>query len=522
MELIERDRFLNALLFQFERSSAGEGHCVFISGEAGIGKTSLTRAFCQKIKNRGKIFQGTCDALFSPRPLAPLYDILLQLKNDIPESNNEISDRSIFFSKVLYDLKNIGQPNVVIFEDIHWADEATLDFIKFFARRIIQLQTLFILTYRDNEIGAHHSLRHTLGHLSPDTFTRIQLPPLSRGAVEKLSEERGYKGEDVYSISGGNPFYVNEILASYSAGIPENIRDSVLSTYNRVDGLTKQIWNILSVLPNAFEISYLEKVEPYYREAVENCMDMKILVVENGLISFKHELFRRTIETSLSPLLRVELNKKILELFLENFKKNNQVERIIHHAKNANEYDLVVEYAPAAGRQAANLGAHIEASKLFLTAIEYYQGNDKNVLIQFYEAYAYECYLTGQIKEAIIYTTKVLIILQEQNDVERTGNTMRFLSRLWWFDGNKTKAEEFANKAIEVLKDQPFLKAKAMAFSNMSQLKMLAENAEACIFWGDKAIAIAQELNDEEILSHAFNNVGDVYMRNPETIQKGD
>lgn len=412
-------------------------------------------------------------------------------------------------------------PTLFFFEDIHWADEATLDFIKFLARRITQLQTLFILTYRDNEIGANHSLRHTLGHLSPDTFTRIQLPPLSRDAVEKLSEERGYKGEDVYSISGGNPFYVNEILASYSTGIPENIKDSVLSTYNRVDGLTKEIWNILSVLPNSFEINYLEKIEPYYGVAVGTCIDMKILVVENGLISFKHELFRRTIESSLSPLLRVELNKKILELFLESFKKNNQVERIIHHAKNANEYDLVVEYAPAAARQAAQLGAHIEAAKLFLTAIEYYQGNDKQVLIEFYDAYAYECYLTGQIKEAIIYTSKSLAILQEQNNMERTGNTMRFLSRLWWFDGNKTKAEEFANKAIDVLKDQPFQKAKAMAFSNMSQLKMLSDNAEECIFWGDKAIGIAQELNDEEILSHALNNVGDVYMRIPGSKQKG-
>jgi len=87
---------------------------------------------------------------------------------------------------------------------------------------------------------------------------------------------------------------------------------------------------------------------------------------------FKHELFRRTIETSLSPLVRVSLNKKILSLFQKSFEENKEIERIVHHAKNANEYEIVVHYAPLAARQAAAVGAHIEASKLYLTAIEYY------------------------------------------------------------------------------------------------------------------------------------------------------
>jgi DNA-binding CsgD family transcriptional regulator len=357
--------------------------------------------------------------------------------------------------------------------------------------------------------------------LQPDSFTRLPLLPLSRQAVEKMAEEKGYKGEDVYSISGGNPFYVNEILASYSMGIPENIKDAVLSTYNRLDGITKHIWEILSVLPTSFEVSYLERMEPAYSFAIGTCLDLKILVIDNGLISFKHELFRRTIELSLSPLVRVELHKKILNLFLESFEKNHQTERIIHHAKNANEYDLVVHYAPMAAKQAACLGAHIEASKLYLTAIEYYQGKDKDILIGFYDSYAYECYLTNQIKESIIYTTKALEIRKEKNDSENVGNGLRFLSRLWWFDGNRKKAEAFASEAIEVLSDQQSSRAKAMAFSNMSQLKMLADQPDECIAWGEKAIAMAKELNDEEILSHALNNVGDVYMRIPFSKQKG-
>jgi DNA-binding CsgD family transcriptional regulator len=521
VELIERDVYVDKLQSLFESAEEKEGHCVFISGEAGIGKSSLVKVFTKELKKEYNIYRGTCDALFTPRPLAPLYDILLQLGSHLPESNIDITDRSAFFSRFLHDLRSQEKTSILIFEDIHWADEATLDFIKSLSRRITQLPCLFILTYRDNEIHSSHPLRNILGQLNADSFTRLQLLPLSSDAVDKMAEEKGYNGRDVYTISGGNPFYVNEILASYSTGIPDNIRDSVLSVYNRLDAHTKQIWDILCVMPTAFEVAYLEKIDPTYGGAIENCLALKILIIENELVFFKHELYRRTIEVSLSPFLRVALNKKVLELFKESFEKNHKIEQIIHHAKNANEYEMVVQYAPLAARQAALVGAHIEASRLYLTAIEYYQGNDMDTLIGFYEAYAYECYLTNQINEAIIYTGKSLALWKKKNDTEKTGNCLRFLSRLWWFDGNGKQAESFGKQAIEVLQDQPSSKIKAMAYSNMSQLKMLADDHAECISWGEKAIQIAKETGDEETLSHALNNIGAVKMRDPLSAAEG-
>jgi predicted ATPase/DNA-binding CsgD family transcriptional regulator len=512
MELVERDGFLTMLRSHFEDVNEGEGRCVFVSGEAGIGKTSLIKAFCNEVKSKCNIYQGICDALFTPRPLAPLYDVLLQLGRSIPESNIDATNRTAFFTNFYQELNNRTEVNLVVFEDIHWADEATLDFIKFFARRISQLKCLFILTYRDTEIHSSHPLRTIMGQLNPDSFTRIELQPLSKQAVGKMAEERGYNGEDVFRITNGNPFYVTEILASYSEGVPDNIKDSILSVYNKMNEKTKHVWQILSVLPTAFEMNYLDKMDASYLPAVQDCIDSKILIVDNRRIFFKHELYRRTIESSLSPLARIALNKKILDLLLESFEENDAPERIIHHAKNANEYDLVVKYAPMAAQQAASVGAHIEAARLYLTAIEYYQGNDEDILLQFYESYAYECYLTNQPKEAIIYTNRALDIWKKKNVIEKIGNSMRLLSRLWWWSGNWHRAENFAKEAIEVLESQPSSKAKAMAYSNMAQLKMLTERLDECLFWGEKAIAIATELNDGETLSHALNNVGTVQM----------
>ncbi len=521
MELIERDEFLELLQTQFKKIGAGEGHCVFVSGEAGIGKTSLVKAFCKKHRDDCTIYQGACDALFTPRPLAPLYDIIWQVNGNLWPNNHTIEKRTELFAAFFRELNNQNQKTIIVFEDIHWADEATLDFIRFFARRITQLPCLFILTYRDDESNFYSSLRNLLGQLPADSFMRLHLTPLSREAVTKLATDKGYNGEDVYTISGGNPFYVNEILASYSPGIPDNIKDAILAVYDRQEEGTKHAWQICSVIPEGLEINRFAKIKSSWDEAMDHCFALKIIIIKNERVIFKHELYRRTIEASLSPFKRIELNKIILDLFLPSFEAEGEIERIVQYAKNSNENKLVVKYAPVVAKQAACVGAHVEASKLFFTAIEHADANDEDLLLELYEGYAYECYLTNQIKKAITYTEKLLAVLKEKQETERTGNCLRFLSRLWWLDGNRKNAETLAEQAIDLLEDQPSSPAKAMAFSNMSQLRMVFDQPDECIAWGEKAIIIARELKEEEALSHALNNVGSVQMFLPGSKQQG-
>ncbi len=521
MTLIERDEFLASLQQHFVNVENGEGRCILLSGEAGIGKTALVKAFCKQQHDNSNIFQGACDNLFTPRPLAPLYDILWQVNKERWPVSSAIESRAALFANIFQELSAKKGKLLIVFEDVHWADEGTLDFIRFFAKRIYQLPCLFILTYRDNEIHSNHPLRNVLGQLPPDSFTKMPLVPLSKQAVVEMAIHKGLNGEDVYSISQGNPFYVNEILASYSPGIPDNIKDSILSVYEQQKEGTKNAWQIWSVMPEGLEVDRVAKLKSALGKAIDHCFAISVILVQNGKVVFKHELYRRTIEESLTLFKRMELNKMILELFLDSFEEKGEVERILNYAKNANERNLVVKYAPLAASKAALIGAHKEASKLFLTAIEYFEGDDTNQLAELYEAYAYECYLSNQVKEAITFTEKVLKLWKDSADIVKTGDSLRFLSRLWWLNGNGNNAENFALQAIEVLKDEPVSATKAMAFSNMSQLKMLSDEPAECFLWGEKAIAMAKELGNVEILSHAINNVGSLKMCIPSSEQEG-
>ena len=506
MDLLERDIFLDSLLSKFNSVKKDGGHCVFINGDAGIGKTSLVKVFCEKIDDNAELYKGYCDALFTPRPMAPLVDVAMQLKSEGEEMEFNFENRTEFFSNLYLALSAKRKAVVLVFEDIHWADEATLDFVKFLARRIEKIPCLFILTYRD-EIPYNHPLANIIGQLPPDSFSRLRLTPLSLQAVEMMARKRGYPATELYAITEGNPFYVSEILASYNIGIPENIKDSILSVYLRCDAKRRGLWQLLSVVPTGLEIPYLEILDPGAEDALQDCLAMKVLINENGTLRFKHELYRRTIENSLSPLLRIRLNRRVLDSLRESFERKNDLERIVHHAKNANEHEWVVRYAPLAAKHAAQVGSHLEASKLLYSAIEYYLGDDKCKLMELYESYASECYLTNQFREAIIYQGKTLLLRKEMNEPEKTGEAMRLLSRLWWFQGDRKQSKYFAEEAIRNFEPLGPSTEKAMAYSNMSQLMMGPGVIDECEYWGEKAKAMALEIGDERTWSHAVINV---------------
>jgi predicted ATPase len=416
--------------------------------------------------------------------------------------------RPMVFSALLDELQKSAIPTVVVFEDVHWADEATLDLIKFLGRRVPRLTTLFIITYRDDELSPDHPLWSVVGDLPGKAVARLRLAPLSEQAVTRLAQQAHRSAERLYAITGGNPFFVTEVLASETPGAPMTVRDAVLARIAHLSPAARPLLELASVVPTRTERWLLEAVLGAAVSVLEECLTSGMLTLDQTMVAFRHELARQAIESTLSPLRRQALHTQVLQALLSHGEDTSQAARLVHHATGAQDGVLVLRYAPLAAQQAAARGAHREAAAQYTTALRYADQLPPERQAELLEGRAHECYLTGQVEEAMQVRQAALRIWQQLDRPNKVGQTLRWMARLSWVLGKPDEAEQYAVEAVHLLETLPPGVELAMAYSNRAQLAMLAQDNAQAVRWGEQAIALAESLGDVETLVHALNNVG--------------
>jgi predicted ATPase len=206
MELLEREAQREVIQNAMRRARQGSGLNILVSGEAGVGKTSFIADFSAPYRPSGVVFWGACDPLFTPRPLGPVYDIALKKIPGLLDQLNSGANWLAVALTLLRFLLDHPAATIVVFEDVHWADEATLDLLKYLGRRIEQTHSLLILTYREDEVGSQHPLREILGDFPIEQTAQIHLDPLSEDAVALLARNANRPAEGIYQATKGNPF----------------------------------------------------------------------------------------------------------------------------------------------------------------------------------------------------------------------------------------------------------------------------------------------------------------------------
>ncbi len=522
MDLLERQDFLDELSQLAVNVSSGNGKTLLVSGEAGVGKTSLIRCFTDSLNSGSEVLWGGCDDLFTPRPLGPVYDIAYQVKSDLIRKLENEDNRTAIFSVLLNYLQSGSNLKIVVIEDIHWADEATLDLIKFLIRRINRSKTILVLSYRDEELEQNSRLRSVFGDLPQSEIKRIRLYPLSINAVSTLMKKAGIQNDDLYERTGGNPFYVTEVLAHKNDGLPLSIKEAVVARTLNLNTDTKELLEIISVIPTKAEIELLRKISGRVEENLDHCINKKILIADKNLVSFRHELARLAILDSIPEMRRKRIHQKVLNCLLENENQQELLARIVHHAIQAGDRDNVLKYAPMAAKQASALGAHSLAADHYQNALGFASGLKPAELLELYEGKAYECYLNGRIEEAIKSGETIIKLLKEHPNPEHEGENYRRMSRMLWYNCEDRKGEEYLDKAIDILEKLPPGRHLAMAYSNKSQTYMIREEIEPAIKWGAKALELSRKLNDPEIEAHALNNIGSSKMVTGDTSGESD
>ena len=501
MELLERKQNLAELSEWLRRAAEGAGCIALLGAEAGMGKSALLHEFA-KLPLGARVLWGGCDALFAPRPLGPLHDIAWQTQGDLKAAIAGDVHREVIFAAAL---KELERPSLVVFEDMHWADEATLDLLKYLGRRIQRTRSMLVVSYRDDEIGARHPLRFVIGDLPRNTSHRMSLFPLSEPAVAELARDAGQESADLYRITGGNPFFVTEALAAGADTVPASVRDAVLARAMRLTPEARKIAELICVVPGRTEPELLQIVQAD-EAAIEDCMRIGMVRFHDGALAFRHELARRAFEDSLTQSHRQLLHAKVFQVLAAGL--GIPAARLAHHAAGARNAAAVLQFAPLAAEQAASVGSHREAVSQYQVALQYGQEMPAEVRARLYERLSYECQLTAQHELAIEARSAALQIWQATGERVREGDTLQRLSKLSWIVGRRAEANRHGAEAISTLEALPPGPELARAYSNFAQLDMESHELESAVIWAQRAIELAEPKGEKEILCDALCALG--------------
>ena len=510
MPLLERDADLDLLGEHIQAAVAGRGRLVFLGGEAGVGKSMLIEEFARRVPADSRVQIVSCESDALPGPFSGLHDLARVLGPSIVTLLDEQASRQRILREFFEVLKQLPTSTVLVGEDVHNADEASLEMLRFIGRRIGQTRTLFIVTYREDAMHPRHPLRTLMGDLvnAPDVF-RMAILPLTRQAVSALAHGSDLDGGALHQRTGGNPFFVTEIIAGGGSAIPATVQDAVLARVARLSDEARNVLDAAAAIGGVVDAELLESMfgAPIERE-VDECLASGVMRANADSVIFGHALARDVLYESMSPSRRRGLHLRILEMLEARGVSDEMAATLAHHADHARFTERARTYAVMAASYAARLGAHREAAAQFARALRYAEGVPPAELASLLEARSYECYLTGQLDDAIADCQRAIDLRRETQELTRVGDNLRALSRYLWFTGRGAEAAERAIQALDLLEPLPPGPDLAMAYSNVSQLRMLAHDRLEAVKWGERAIALARELDHQPILAHALTNVG--------------
>jgi DNA-binding CsgD family transcriptional regulator len=509
MALLERGALLAALDRLHADAGAGSGSLALLAGEAGVGKTSLARAFCDQREAGTRVLWGSCDALRTPRPLGPLYDIARQAGGELAAamagSGTPQHER---FTAFLDTLVSPLRPVVAVIEDVHWADEASLDLLVYLARRVAGSNAVVIVTYRDDEAGPDHPLRTVLGHLGGSgAVHRLPLRRLSSAATAKLAAPHGADPDRVYRVTGGNPFFVTELLATAGDTIPETVRDAVLARAARLSAPARAVLEAVAVVPDRAEIELVRAVTGDPDPApLEECAYAGMLHFAGRSVRFRHELARLAVENSISAARSGDLHAGVLAHLAG--QPGADLARLAYHADQAGDRDAVLAHAPAAAVQAARLGAHRQAAAHYQRALRHAGALPPAERAELLERYAEECVVADQASTAIDATGQALACWQELGEVERAATVMARRAMLLCLAARNREADELVRQAIAQLAGRPPSEALAAAYATMANVRMLNDDNAVAAEVGLRAVSLAEQYGNPHVLTRALNAVG--------------
>jgi DNA-binding CsgD family transcriptional regulator len=488
-ELLERDELLASVERAYRAAHDAHGALLLVGGEAGVGKTSLVRRFCADLPD-ATVLWGACDPLATPRPLGPLYDIAELAGGTLAAA--VAGDATPYEVVAALCGGRRGAPLVVVLEDVHWADEATLDVLRVLGRRVGTTPTLVLATYRDDELDRAHPLRLVLGELATvEAVDRLAVSPLSREGVERLADGHDVDPAAIYALTAGNPFYVVELLAAGATTVPDTVRDVVLARVAQLTPPAVAVVEAASVAPPSLDVELLLGVCGPAADMAEEAINAGILRAADGGVAFRHELARSAVAEALSPPRRLALHRAVLLALAGTPSGRRDLARLAHHAEHAGDAEAVLRYAPAAAEEATRAGAHREAAAQYDRALRCSAGLADEERATLLERRSDALYHTDEQLAAIEALEEAIEHHRRAGAADRAAAARGRLVPLLTCRGLLAEAEDAATGSIAVLEGLPESALLADATQAMALVSAYRGDDRATIAWATRTAELA-------------------------------
>lgn len=511
MALLERDTELSILHTRFAQAQSGTGRFVLVTGEAGIGKTSLVQAFGNQLPNGSKLLIGACDPLSTPSAHAPLRDLQITLGPEIETLLRDRAEPGLLFPQVLDALRRMPG-SVILIEDIHWADDGTFDLLRYLSRRIERLPVLLIVTSRTDDTRPHDQLRPFLGELARTPgCERIDLASLSQTAVGSLIGDRDISIETLYRRTRGNPFFVTALLAS-DAELPASVSDAVLGRWNRLSAGARPVVQVAAALGPSVRAEIISTVigRDAYSD-LEEAIAAGLMCAVTDSVAFRHELTREAIFESISPVRRSELYRTILRIVPERYPDFDPA-WLAHYAAGAADRAAIRTFSVRAAERAAALGANREAVMHCQRALDASTDQPAELRLALLEAYAAATTNAGWATENLQVRSELIEHYHAIGDRRGEIEHLRELATSHFNAGNNPAGEVTIQKALDLLQELPENGLHARVYATRAIMFMLDRQNEAAVDWGHRAIRLAERHGDPLTIIRAQNAIGSAHI----------
>lgn len=385
-------------------AARGRGALALLAGEAGIGKTALVNTLVEESEGVFLVARGWCPGAVETPPYGPWLDLLRELSGQtgtaltaLPEPFGQTAPGEGVQSMAgaLYGwLSALGRPVLLVLEDIHWADPASLELLPHLSVRLRQLPLLVVATYRPGDLRPGNLLRRVLSDLQRAGATRMDLTRLDLSAVRRLTEvalpgltSTAALARRLFERTGGHAMFVRELLATaVKAGsipqeddpLPETVQQAIEERLARLSPEGERAIAAAAVIGERFAYDLLARVvpEPELGTALEEALEQRILRLEGrggDRFAFDHVLVREGVLARLIGLRRRRLHQAVAEALLASSAPDP--ETLAYHLSRAGDA-RALDYLLAAMDRALSLGALAQAARLGAEALTHIPADD--------------------------------------------------------------------------------------------------------------------------------------------------